>query len=183
MLTINAATDNFSIHTNLSEESPLHARGYTVSKKASLSSIARQRIIAATLDSGEMTVQEIIQLLSFLIDVNGSMPQNDQAREKWQEDLDFTRNYSVKTTQHPLCDKPRSTLQLELAEPLKDHGYKGLQVIIEGRPSDSGIGTIIGEDRRYVYVRFDGYSIAFHKVDLKKGLLRLRAFNATSSEA
>lgn len=183
MLTMHAASDAFVNHTDLSEESPLHARGYTVSKKAGLTSITRQRIIAATLDSGEMTVQEIIQLLSFLIDDNGSMPKNDQAREKWQEDLDFTRNYPVKIVQHPLRDCPRSALQLELAEPLEDHGYKGLRVIVEGRPSESGIGTIIGEDRRRIYIGFEGYAIAYHKVDLKKGLLRLRAYDTTVSEA
>lgn len=79
----------------LADESPLRLCGYSVSRKSGLSQGERQTIIASCIESGAMTKEAVIRLLNWFVEVNGAKAGNEQALEKWCEDLDFALAYGT----------------------------------------------------------------------------------------
>lgn len=77
---------------NLREHSVLYAFGYNVSAKDALPAKMRQELLADLMDLGIVNSKEVIGLLSSFIQSRKDIKFAD-ARWKWQEDLDFTKDY------------------------------------------------------------------------------------------
>lgn len=81
-----------SSYDNLREYSVLNAFGYNVSAKDRLPAKLRQELLADLMDLAIVNGEGIINLLNFFIK-NHPADNCADARWKWQEDLDFTRDY------------------------------------------------------------------------------------------
>ena len=79
---------------DLSDESPLRLCGYSV-REDGLTQTDRQNIIASCIESGGMTKEEVIRLLRWFVDFNGSKKGNENAVKKWREDLGFALSYNT----------------------------------------------------------------------------------------
>lgn len=82
-------------------ESSLKLYGYTV-KQGELSETDRHKLLAkllaALIDNSLLSLGEIISYLMLFIKTNGSSYNNRFAKEKWQKDLDFVRQYNADRT-------------------------------------------------------------------------------------
>lgn len=96
---------NFTFHANwanggygfdgLADESVLMMCGYTVRQSDCLSASDRQCILASMMDRGICDKPRIMDYLQFFIRSRGGNPSMQLACAKWEEDLDFVRNYRI----------------------------------------------------------------------------------------
>ena len=77
---------------NMNEASQLMLYGYNV-REGALSGNERQSILSWIIDSGLMTKAEIIKDLQFKVRYNGRKVGNENARMKWQNDIQFISQY------------------------------------------------------------------------------------------
>lgn len=83
------------LFNNLSEESLLHLCGYTVNQNDDLSTKQRRRILEFLINRKMMSKPEIISHLDFLIRTNGKRKNMTVAVSRWNEDIDWIRNYQL----------------------------------------------------------------------------------------
>lgn len=76
-------------------ESPLHLCGYNVNQRDNLSDNDRHKIIKFCIQNNIMKKGEILRLLTYFIEFNGSNPQNINAVLKWSEDRRFTQDIDI----------------------------------------------------------------------------------------
>ena len=79
----------------LAIESPLMLCGYNVNERNGLTASERHLIISKLLDKGIMTKAEIVKYLRYFIRFNGKKSGNEQAVEKWKDDLRFTLQHKI----------------------------------------------------------------------------------------
>ena len=77
----------------LAPESELHSYGYNVRADNGLTASDRQDILAFLIENRVMTPQEVARHLEWCINFMGQSERNAAARKKWQEDLEYVRNY------------------------------------------------------------------------------------------
>ena len=93
-------------HTEFPEraqQSILNKRGYNVGQKDNLSTYERQSILKSVITSGELSKGWICSYLNYMIKIPGKRENNWLAREKWQEDLEFVRNFD----ERKMCTQKR----------------------------------------------------------------------------
>lgn len=78
----------------LAEESPLKLCGYSVSQEKGLTKSEREKLLSALITNNIMSKSDIIQYLNWFIQANGQRFGNNIAREKWQSDLAFVRDFN-----------------------------------------------------------------------------------------
>lgn len=81
----------------LKEFSELWLLGYNV-RKGELSKRQRKRLLTRIIENKLLTKQYIIRQLQFYIDFNGRNPKNQDACEKWEEDIKFVSSYTEDNT-------------------------------------------------------------------------------------
>ncbi len=79
----------------LSNESPLKMCGYEVNKQVGLSARQRHLILANMMDRGILSKPRVIEYLQFFIRWREKNPSMRDACRKWNEDLDWVRNYRI----------------------------------------------------------------------------------------
>ena len=90
---------------DISEKSILTLAGYSVSKKADLSSEERQTILLNVIKNDVMTANEIIKHLTMLIDMSYNNIKWCDAELKWMEDRAFISNYRFENLRTVEVDK------------------------------------------------------------------------------
>lgn len=80
---------------DMASESPLMSAGYSVSASVGYSQAAREQMLAAFVDNNVISKPEIIRYLSWFIHMNGQKHGHEIARQKWESDLRFIRNYRI----------------------------------------------------------------------------------------
>ena len=76
-------------------ESFLHQYGYNVSQNSNLSESFRHELLAEIVDLEYMSIGKIVKYLEFFIRTKSSNIRNINAIAKWEDDLEFIRNYKV----------------------------------------------------------------------------------------
>ena len=76
----------------LREASELMIYGYNV-REGELSESERHKILSWIIDAGLMTKAEIIKDLQFKVNYNGKKSGNENAKKKWQSDIQFVSRY------------------------------------------------------------------------------------------
>lgn len=76
---------NFEIDT----ASILMKHGYTVNSKDDFSDDTRQRILSSIIKEGYISKSAVMQMLEHFITYNGKRWGNEEAKKKWQDDLDY----------------------------------------------------------------------------------------------
>ena len=79
----------------LSPKSILNLCGYNVGQNEGLSSDERQLILANIIDRGICSKPSVMSHIQWLINTREGNPTMWLACEKWEEDLDFVRNYNI----------------------------------------------------------------------------------------
>lgn len=87
-------------------ESFLHQYGYNVSQNDDLPESYRHDLLAEIVDLEYMSVEKIVKYLEFFIRTKSSDSRNYFAISKWENDLDFIRNYRVNTSRFLIGTKP-----------------------------------------------------------------------------
>lgn len=88
-------SDNgFGVWNELSQESVLMCYGYSVAAANGLSSIQRRELLMEIVDFEILSVAEIVRLLSFFIESHPA-DKDAIARFKWQDDLNFIKDYKA----------------------------------------------------------------------------------------
>lgn len=78
----------------LQSETILHIYGYTVNANGP-TEIQRENLLAKLLTSGVVTKREVEGLLWHLINYNGRKKNMDNAKAKWESDLEFVRDFNL----------------------------------------------------------------------------------------
>ncbi len=78
--------------THLKAASELMLYGYNV-REGCLSESERHKILSWIIDSGLLTKGEIIKDLQFKVNYNGKKQGNENAKKKWETDLNFVSHY------------------------------------------------------------------------------------------
>lgn len=81
-----------SVNGSLNEASKLMLYGYSVAE-GKLSLNERRSILSWIIDSGLLSKSEIIKDLQFKVRYNGSKAGNENAKIKWQDDIQFVSRY------------------------------------------------------------------------------------------
>ena len=169
----------------LSDESPLHLCGYSVSQKAGLSQAERQTIIESCIKSGAMDKENIIHLLKWLIEVNGAKKGNEWAYKKWCSDMDFALAYNTSRQNHYKITKIEQYKRNRFYTNnyLKNKTVKTTNISAErsyiGKKvkhslKKFGEGIIVSEDEYTVSISFNGSNpIKFDKKFFNNGMLTL----------
>ena len=79
----------------MAEESILHLCGYTVNQQDALSSTQRHMILRGIIENGIMAKYRVMEYLQFFINRSVNIKQLSIAREKWEEDLQWVRDYKL----------------------------------------------------------------------------------------
>lgn len=110
-------------YDDLRKESVLKAFGYNVSAKDGLPAKLRQELLADLMDLGILSREQIVNYLDFFINGHKSISYAD-ARWKWHEDLDFTRNYIENPERFLILNDRMLTSDRQLARDVKaNYGY------------------------------------------------------------
>lgn len=88
---IRISVENVTL-VDLNPISQLMIYGYTV-KKGVLTEKERHNVLKRVIDQGLMTRQEIIVNIQSKIDFNGKKAGNNEAKRKWEKDIDFVHHY------------------------------------------------------------------------------------------
>ena len=169
---------------DLAEESTLHLCGYTVNQKDNLSDAQRHTIIVAIIENGAMDKHEIINLLNYFIEMNGSNKGNELARSKWRNDLDFALFYNTENQKKFIINKivPYNKNRFILVSNMKKEN------IVSDKPIDKsflnkhvlhtsdkfGRGVIVDIDKYTITIKFvDGKKVKFTAAVLENGLVKL----------
>ncbi|MFB0918461.1 MAG: hypothetical protein QMB63_05265 [Clostridiaceae bacterium] len=78
-----------------SDKSIFREYGYYVGKNSKLSKVERQNLLTRLLDLGLISKPELINHLNMLINTNGRQEKNKDANNRWNEDLNFIREYKI----------------------------------------------------------------------------------------
>lgn len=84
---------------NLSQESILHLCGYTVNQSEDLSKSQRRHILEFLINRGIQNKSDIISHLNFLIKTNEKKHNMSVAISRWNDDIDWVRNYQIDSQQ------------------------------------------------------------------------------------
>ena len=76
-------------------QSDLKLYWYSVSKKDSLTKKERQDILSFIIENKILSIPKICGYLSFFIKMAGNNPNKESAISKWEDDIDFVKNYIV----------------------------------------------------------------------------------------
>ena len=79
----------------LAQESPLKLCGYSVAQSAGFSAATRQKLLEDMIRANAIRKHEVIQYLSWFIQMNGQKYGNELAKRKWEDDLRFVRNLDI----------------------------------------------------------------------------------------
>ena len=77
------------------EYSKLRLCGYSVNEKNGYSESERQQLLTQLIENRIITKNEIVGMLSILIETNGKSAQNYNAKIKWENDLKFVQKYNL----------------------------------------------------------------------------------------
>ena len=92
--------DGSKIHAfQYKSQSVLNAMGYTVGIEADLSANERQNILTTALHNKLFDVHDLISFLNWLIQTRKTQQKYNRAVKKWQEDLEFVKNYEIDSRQ------------------------------------------------------------------------------------
>lgn len=97
----------YDLAGNLKKASKLMLYGYNV-QQGVLTRSERHSVLTTIINNGYISKQEIICDLQFFISYNGKKRGNEEARQKWQEDLSFVNHYVDDNTK---IIKPRFVLK------------------------------------------------------------------------
>lgn len=96
----NATTDKKSVNPfRYKSQSVLNAMGYSVGIESDLTVEERQKILSTALQSGLFDVHDLISFLNWLIQTRKTQAKYTTAIGKWQEDLDYVKNYELEKRQ------------------------------------------------------------------------------------
>lgn len=86
-------------------ESVLYQYGYNVKTKDNLSDKQRHLILAAVVESGILTREQICSHLDTLIERGSKIEKWELATQKWKQDRHFVKKYNVKSLPAILTNK------------------------------------------------------------------------------
>lgn len=90
---------DIGIRRELRSESLLHSLGYSVSADGP-DDIQRQLLLSLILDRKLMKKDDIVNMLTFLIWLNGSHGCNPSAVKRWKNDFEFVNSYKLGSRKH-----------------------------------------------------------------------------------
>jgi len=82
---------------NFNEKSVLSEMGYNVQASENLSSEERHQILKTAIESNQISVNEIVNLLELQINLHSGNERYANAVEKWKEDSSFVKSYGIKS--------------------------------------------------------------------------------------
>ena len=89
----------------LAEQSPLNLCGYNVNQVSDYSSEFRHSMLKQIIESGILTKSEVMDYLNHFIKMNGRKKSNSIAVSKWENDLEYVRNYQMDNQRKVNIDK------------------------------------------------------------------------------
>ena len=84
-------------YDNLSQESILHMLGYNVNAQKNLSKEQRWRLLEIIVDEGVLTATEVRSHINWLIRRSKNINNLNDARLKWEADVEHISNYAKKS--------------------------------------------------------------------------------------
>lgn len=81
--------------TTWAAQSDLKLYGYSVNKKDGLTQKERQDILSFIIENNILSIPRICEYLNWFIKINRRIPNKESAISKWEDDIDFVKNYRV----------------------------------------------------------------------------------------